>query len=453
MSKYLERALRWLGAYSVPVVLLSATLPIGKRRALINAYLGKKAKLNTDSLDYPLISLTNGDNIVQTPIPINNRSSTVQIKNIDENDLVNVLDEMLSDGGCAGIIVNTVKRAQQWANILRNRFGNSVVRLYHSRFLAPDRAENEGDLLRELGKQKDATIRPQKRIVIGSQVLEQSLDIDFDVLITDVCPMDLLLQRIGRLQRHKRDRGCAFVVPQCFVINWKSNEIHRGSALVYKKYPLLKTKALLPDSICLPGDISPLVQSAYGPDTEDVISLPGYAEAKAEWDASIQNQEKRACDFQISEPWTTGTLVHWLHADASEESGEASVRDTDESLEVLAIQEIDDRYCFFPWVKDKAEIPLGIAPEPRIAKALACQSLHLPPEPCYPNRIGGTIAELKDLCAKRFSIWQESAWLKGALFLVFDSAGKAELNGFTLHYNRDDGLTCEITNQGDSAND
>ena len=87
--------------------------------------------------------------------------------------------------------------------MLRKRFANEEVLVIHAQYLMPDRAERERHLIELLGKKSKAGAgRPERLIVVGTQVLEQSLDIDFDYLVTDLCPMDLLLQRIGRLHRH-----------------------------------------------------------------------------------------------------------------------------------------------------------------------------------------------------------------------------------------------------------
>ncbi len=81
----------------------------------------------------------------------------------------------------------------------------------------PDRAMREKQLVEQLGKKSiRGNGRPERLIVVGTQVLEQSLDIDFDYLVTDLCPMDLLLQRIGRLQRHAgRQSPAAFEQAEC----------------------------------------------------------------------------------------------------------------------------------------------------------------------------------------------------------------------------------------------
>ncbi len=87
--------------------------------------------------------------------------------------------------------------------------------LHHSRFAAEDRRLLDRAVEAALGKQAP---RAQGLIVIGTQTLEQSLDIDADYLITDLCPMDVLLQRIGRLHRHERPRPEGFATPQVAVL-------------------------------------------------------------------------------------------------------------------------------------------------------------------------------------------------------------------------------------------
>ena len=114
----------------------------------------------------------------------------------------NLLDSLLDGGGNVGVIVNTVKKAQNIAKELSEKFGDENVMLLHSSFIATDRVKNEEKLMKYLGKYGD---RPEKLIVVGTQVIEQSLDIDFDVMISDIAPVDLLIQRMGRLHRHTRD--------------------------------------------------------------------------------------------------------------------------------------------------------------------------------------------------------------------------------------------------------
>ena len=114
----------------------------------------------------------------------------VVVRGIDDDDatLVALLDELLSGGGCACVLRNTVARAQGTYGELKRAFGDSCVKLVHSRFIATDRMANDAELLRLLGP--DSSGRPGKLIVVGTQVIEQSLDIDFDVMVTDIAPVD-----------------------------------------------------------------------------------------------------------------------------------------------------------------------------------------------------------------------------------------------------------------------
>lgn len=99
--------------------------------------------------------------------------------------------------------------------------------LHHGRFAAGDRRLLDKEVERQLGKGQPGNERPPGgHIVVGTQTLEQSLDIDADLLITDLCPVDVLLQRIGRLHRHKRhDRPDGHATPVCTVLTPPDNDL------------------------------------------------------------------------------------------------------------------------------------------------------------------------------------------------------------------------------------
>lgn len=165
------------------------------------------------------------------------------------DDSVETLAELLVDrlagGGCAGVVCDTVGRAQEVERALAARFGDKAVMLDHSRFIDIDRMENERVLRDLLGPQATITNgkRPGLLIVVGTQVLEQSLDIDFDLLITDIAPIDLVLQRLGRTHRHHRgegecDRPTLLRTATCYVrgiasFGDKGPEFARGLTRVY----------------------------------------------------------------------------------------------------------------------------------------------------------------------------------------------------------------------------
>ena len=150
MNCYLDRTLEWLGWYKVPVILLSATLPARRRTELVEAYQQKKAAPDAPwetSCGYPLLIWTNGAEVKQTAIPSDAPGQTVQLTTLTEPELPALLRRKLAEGGCAGVIVNTVKKAQKIAQLLRESLPDKEVQLFHAQFLMPDRAAVYGQWL------------------------------------------------------------------------------------------------------------------------------------------------------------------------------------------------------------------------------------------------------------------------------------------------------------------
>ena len=116
MGSYLQKSLEWLGAYHVPVILLSATLPSKRRKELIAAYLkGQRVKLkleDSNAEDYPSITYTDGEKTCQVSCTHSQRSMAVSMKKISEEEFLSVLNEVSSEGGYVAVLLNTVKRAQ-----------------------------------------------------------------------------------------------------------------------------------------------------------------------------------------------------------------------------------------------------------------------------------------------------------------------------------------------------
>ncbi|MDR2672186.1 MAG: CRISPR-associated helicase Cas3' [Coriobacteriales bacterium] len=476
MSQYLYKTLNWLGSYKVPVVVLSATLPISRRQKLVDAYLNtvSKAASDTPSLlalaktdrhsewahtsEYPLITYTSDSHILAAAPKTSGRKLTVGIERLAEQDVISCLENNLDSGGCAGVIVNTVTRAQQLARDLSKTFGEKSVLLLHSRFIAPDRVEREKHLRAQLGP--GSVHRPEKLIVVGTQVLEQSLDIDFDILISDICPMDLLIQRIGRLHRHAgRIRPPSLEDAKCYVTGVEGDaQFHTGSERIYGTYLLMNTQALLPEQIVLPDDISRLVQAAYDEGGLQVAKdvQAEYRKARTEYERLIEDAAVKAKQFQIGRPTggTSGpsaTIIDWLDTDLSNDpSGkraEATVRDTTDSIQVLIIREKPNgRFYTLPWLKDfeDRELPSDFSGNEKLAQTVASSTVNLPRNMCASWIIDKTIAALeKDCCEKLPVAWQQSPWLQGELFLILDDTMYAEVLNFKLHYDREYGLCVE----------
>ncbi|MFF5447117.1 type I-E CRISPR-associated protein Cse1/CasA [Streptomyces sp. NPDC012888] len=481
MNEYLERVLSWLGHYRVPVVMLSATLPAERRRALSLAYAGtttgepESLPARPDgsaNIAYPLITAVaaDQDTVTVAPAAAAGRRREIAIEPLEDDlgALADRLESELSGGGCALVIRNTVDRVLQAAEVLRERFEPDAVTVAHSRFVDLDRADKDDRLVEWFGPDGKRPVGPH--IVVASQVAEQSLDIDFDVLVTDLAPVDLILQRMGRLHRHARGEGQRgrpprLRTPRCLLtgVDWGAEPPvpASGSAAVYGRHALMRSLAVLRPHldgrpVVLPDDISPLVQTAYGIPTPAVPEAwaETMASALAEHERAMADQRRKAQSYRIDEVRRPGrSLVGWIDAgvgDADDtRSGRAQVRDGEEALEVLVIQRRGDgTYATLPWLGrglGGLQLPLDAVPPPRAARAAAASALRLPYHFCKPWLIDRVIDELERFLPEQ---WQtkESHTLAGELFLVLDEDCQTRLAGFDLHYSQTEGL--EVTPAG-----
>jgi CRISPR-associated endonuclease/helicase Cas3 len=204
MSELFQRLLGWLGKLGTSVVLLSATLPGRTRQALVEAYAGHSAP-EVAAAPYPALTWAREDAIDIMALPeIEPRTIALEWCGREPQAIVEALHEALQLGGCAAVICNTVARAQALYRALKEAqvVPEDDLILLHARFPFAWRESTEQRVLARFGKGAD---RPRKSIVVATQVIEQSLDLDFDFMITDLAPIDLLIQRAGRLHRHPRD--------------------------------------------------------------------------------------------------------------------------------------------------------------------------------------------------------------------------------------------------------
>ncbi|MCA9994333.1 MAG: CRISPR-associated helicase Cas3' [Anaerolineales bacterium] len=277
MTTIICRMLAWLAALGSSVVLLSATLPTGKRRQLAEAYTGGKVELE-ETKAYPYLLTVNSTTFHSANPPAQDASKKIYLHTLTqfaEKDWAAKAQWLLAQaesGGCVCWITNTVERAQRIFQALWAIAPEDVdCVLLHARFPLADRQEIEKDILAKYGKEATGQ-RPQKGIVVGTQVLEQSLDIDFDLMVTDLAPIDLLLQRIGRLHRHHRPNRPAHHNQPHVHINYEVDEAQQlrlGTDRFYTPYILLKTwqvveqKANEAGLFNLPADYRPLVEAVY----------------------------------------------------------------------------------------------------------------------------------------------------------------------------------------------
>ena len=467
MRVYLSRLLEWLGAYHTPVILMSATLPPAQREELARAYLKgrgvKNVSVEQPSTEaYPLVTVVESGTARFIPVETDSDSRQVAVLQLDDDDasLIAELNKRLTEGGCVGIIRNTVKRAQHTYDVLRRVYGDDVV-LVHSRFLAPHRAAREEALVGELGRSPER--RPQRRVVVGTQVLEQSLDIDFDLLITDLAPADLVLQRIGRLHRHERTRPRPLRDAVCLVTgvnDWAATPpaIDSDAERIYGRSALLRAAvALFGDrnaTVALPSDIPVLVERAY---REDLQGPPAWGYALDEADQQQHRAEERARNkarsFLLRAPGNNSNLDGLIEAAASdpaadEARGRAAVRDTEDSPEVIGLVLGEDGQIRLPEGvgKNAGRVLPSIITESdeNLAKEAARCTVYLPRALSGPWIIDKVIKELESPPTD-ISGWQRSRWLGGQLAIFFDAEGDVSLNGLQLHYDEDRGLVVNKT--------
>ncbi len=449
MNHYLNRILQWLGQYHVPVILLSATLPAKQRNDFIQAYTGiKSTEVQTMQHEYPLLTWSDGKIVYQKPIRLTNvQRKNVAIGSLSDDNLIAMIETKLNDGGCLGIIVNTVRRAQVFAKMLRTAFPKRKILLFHSQFTASDRIERENELMRLLGKQSESVER-NGVIVIGTQVLEQSLDIDFDMLVTDLCPMDLLIQRIGRLHRHSgRIRPESGRQPQCYILGLSEKDFEAGSKAVYGAWFLERTRELLPESIIIPDDIPQLVQETYRDPVEQELR-PSYSDY-----CLLREQKKqrasmfciRKCVSGDNQLYNSG-INRLLDTDwnGDEKHAEAAVRDGDPTISVLVmIEHADGMIGFLPWLDNDTRLSASHVPSDEEYRKIAAQILRLPHTVAQRWQLDTVIQELENRNRERLSEWQQSPWLHGELILLLDENLYTSMCGYRLFYSKNDGLQYE----------
>lgn len=460
MSTYMYQSIKWLAAYGVPVIILSATLPSDKREKLVRSYmkgLGIKWR-DVDKVKYlqnpgyPAITYSDGSSVKS----VNNfnyngeNQKEITINKVNKNDLEKLLLKLHDKSGIKGVIVNSVKKAQEIARFCEDNFGEDSFLLLHSAIISSEKAKIENQLLSEIGKNGN---RPKSKFYIGTQLLEQSLDIDFDCLITELCPVDLLIQRIGRVHRHNIDRPTGFSQPICYLINTGERlTFDKASAYIYSTYILARTEFFLKEKILVPADVSLLIENVYN-DTNisfnDISLQEKYLKYKNEYKIKMQVQEEKAKFFRLRDPnKKVGSTMLGLTSDVLSSTKVdvlRQVRDTEETIEVIALKKYgEDSYKSLNG--DKVfNAPFSKAESFEILK----ESIKLPQALTKQYNVGNTIKFLEDFNIKNCSDLQNNSILKGELFLIFNDKNEFLLNDCLLTYNNTYGLESTFIKDGD----
>ena len=300
MQKLLDALLEMHARQGGSVILLSATLPQTMRENIVEAFhsgLGDDTpEIRSDT--YPLATHSPASGECEKHIDTRKEvKRTVTVRQLDTEDaVIEQIQQAVNKGQSVCWIRNTVKAARESYRTLAQCewMDKAHLHLFHSRFAMIDRQQIEEETLNRFGEKSNHADR-KGRALIATQVVEQSLDLDFDVLITDLAPIDLIIQRAGRLRRHIRDaqgnrirdlnvkdqRGA----PVLYLFapapkedadeNWlKAHQ--KGTQAVYPHVGQLwlTAKLLLGDgegTFTMPDDARGLIEGVYSNETEDAI--------------------------------------------------------------------------------------------------------------------------------------------------------------------------------------
>ncbi|MEU4826865.1 CRISPR-associated helicase Cas3' [Actinomadura sp. NPDC023710] len=477
MSQFLAEGLRWLGQAHVPVILLSATLPPAQRRELVAAYLaGAGRSEEADASEaaaipepdgYPSVTAawrteSSGGHMVRScsswredlQVKVEILPERVVKKGASRGDMsegdaqvLSLMRERLADGGCVLVIRNTVPRAQATFEALRGEFGDDV-HLLHGRLSAADRAVRTEKCLRLLGPpQSEVSQRPSRMILVATQLAEQSFDVDADLLVTDLAPMDLLLQRIGRTHRHEGvPRPEAMAQPTVIVTGFCPQddgppEFPQAAEGIYGRYLLLRTAALVcaaaGECWSVPGRVPQLVTEVYDSGRQIVPGSWAAAEreARAYWADRQRARAESAEPFLLTragehaQPTLEGLHRGGMHDGLSEEQHRAVVRDGDRSVEVVLVYR-DERGFH---ALSGRRLGMGGVASPDLLDDVLGGTVRLPAK--LTDAAEGTLGPLDG--------WRDHPWLRHSRALVLGASGSAQLGDHTVRYDEQLGLVVE----------
>ncbi len=439
MSTILDRLLMWCRELGSSVILLSATLPRERREALLAAW----GSPSTEEVAYPRIGIAVGETATWHALPPG-EDRPVRLRHLaNEGATVNAwLTSALSEGGCAAWVCNTVRAAQQaFAFLLKNGWAREELTLFHARFVVDDRQRLEQEVL---GKFSRDGARPRRHIVIATQVIEQSLDLDFDVMVTEIAPVDLVLQRAGRLHRHSgrvRPGPCARPV-----LGWVASAASEvpdfgSSAYVYDEHVLLRSWLALHrrEQLVVPSDSDRLLSEVYDPaEAPTDMSVP----MRAHWDntaielvATLDRARRLPVYSMVTAPGTVDgfrpsatTLIDPDESPDRPSVLQARTRDIEGTATIVCLHDSGDGA--YRLHAGGIPIDLDAAPDPTDERGLLGRAVTVQ-SPAWVRRLA------------RIAIptgWQKTGSLQSCHPVRFDAGGRADVDGTPLFLHPDLGL-------------
>lgn len=354
MQGILERLLEFHARAGGSAVLLSATLPSRMKRALLDAFAkgccAEPPAFQPGALTpYPLVtgwSVAASESATETPLatrPDVRRELAVRYVS-DQSEVMVGITEALNAGKCVCWMRNTVADALDAHALFKGRLDDDKLTLFHARFTLRDRLDTEGKVLECFGKASTPELRAG-RLVIATQVAEQSLDADWDLVVSDLAPIDRLIQRAGRLQRHPRDaKGRRLLDPKgkdqraqpCLWVfgppwteepaaNWFKADFPKAAGVYPHHGQLwLTARALQSGHFAMPDDARSLIEGVFGDEAEIPEGLQAnanQAEGKGYADASEAQQNT----VKLATGYERAGIDWWSEAKTPSRLGEASM--------------------------------------------------------------------------------------------------------------------------------
>ncbi|MFI6929693.1 CRISPR-associated helicase Cas3' [Streptomyces sp. NPDC050287] len=328
MSMLMDRLLWWLGKLGVPVVLLSATLPERRQQELVQSWeagaLGRRpdaAPSVSCAPGYPRVTWADASGsgpaeIVVEPSQLN-QGRTVQLERIQFDDHADWALKQAGQGRCVAVVHNVVRHAvSAHEQILRQvkdlpQDERPEVFLLHGRLAQAERVRVEAEIRTKFGRPHSEGLseRPTRAIVVGTQLLEQGLDADFDVMVSALAPVDSMIQRMGRIQRHQRgpDRPPLLLALTGVEERRAKVVFPPYTTRVYAEAVLLRTWALLRTRthVRCPDEVQELVDAVYGDD--DALACPDgwhkqWVDAAEQLAKGIARHEEGAWAVRLPQP-------------------------------------------------------------------------------------------------------------------------------------------------------
>lgn len=446
MQELLSMLLTWLGALGSSVILLSATLPRATRERLLEAYssgrgLGRIPP--AEAKPYPRLTWVSekGRGEIELPAPA---SRTLTLNFVDPAaDWMSDLVARVGQGGCAAVLCNTVGRAQEVYRAFKGMKPDCELLLFHARFPFDDRQRLEQEVLTRFGK--GAVDRPHKAICVATQVIEQSLDLDFDLMVSELAPVDLLLQRSGRIWRHqRRDRPVQFHGPELWMIRPSFSvdglpDFPPAKFAVYDPHLLLRTWLTLKDrdQVTIPGDMEPLLEAVYDsrqPPEEIAPALATYWQKTAKTLMHGEGDQMREAQRRIIPPVSATFTDQVSESLEEEDEGVHSAlrmmtRLGGLSVEIVCLYEREGLYWTLPTGGE--QVRMDHRPDRDGTRSLLGRSLRMSFRTDLVKAILQTPVP---------DTWEATAYLRRHRLLVFAPDGTCLSSGLPLHLDPDLGL-------------